>query len=286
MVSLMPVSFSNKPEILVVHGVQTGENQDMRQNEVIKDTLDKLIADPALHFETAFEFTTKILAYEDINDDASYLVRRILASMTGNSIAGWVVDEAADLISDVLLAISQGDVYEAVKAQIKNEIQLAHSQGRPVYLVAHSLGSFYALEVINDLMANWGMAKSDKSFWPVHGLITIGSPLGLSLFKRDHSHLNRRKIGVNVTSKPRFPWKNYWDRQDPIVTGNIMGFPRQSDFPIRFDRQMAKPKGWNIRVEEVNAGHTAHLGAHTAYWHDSTVGQGIVNMLYVDKENY
>lgn len=281
----MAVDFSLPPQILIVHGVQTGEDTDLRQHEVIRSNLDALLSNPDLHFEEPLEFSVDIVKYEDINDDATQLVRRILATLTGNAIAGWVVDKAADLIGDVWLAISEGDVYTQVINHIEDRIDAIHSDGKPLYIVAHSLGSFYAFEAINGLMGKLQMANPDKRNWPVHGLITIGSPLGLELFKRDVDSLRRRQIQVNVKSTPRFPWKNFWDNQDPIVTGSIMGFPKQNLFPFRFDRQAAKHKGWSIRADQINSGHTAHLGAHTAYWTDKTVGQGIVNMLYVDREN-
>lgn len=281
----MPVDFKQPPEILVIHGVQMGDDNDLRQHETIKANLDALISDPELHFADPLEFHTAIFKYEDINDEASYLVRRILASMTGNAIAGWVVDKAADLVGDVFLAISQGAVYQQITRRLEERILSVHEQGKPLYVVAHSLGSYYAFEVINGLIRKWRMANSDRKIWPVHGLVTIGSPLGLELFKRDAESLNRVKEDVNMKSRPRFPWKNYWDRQDPVVTGNIMGFPKENRFPLRFNRQAAKRKGWNIRSEEINSGHTAHLGAHTAYWRDRTVGQGLVNMLYLGREN-
>jgi hypothetical protein len=281
----MAVDFNLPPEILVIHGVQTGDDADLRQHEVIKSNLDALLSNPDLHFDDPLEFHVDIIKYEDINDTATQLVRRILATLTGNAIAGWVVDKAVDLISDVWLAISEGDVYAEVTEHILDRVSAIHSSGKPLYLVAHSLGSFYAFEAINGLIGKLQMASPDKRNWPVHGLVTIGSPLGLELFKRNVDSLKRRQIQVNVKSTPRFPWKNFWDNQDPIVTGSIMGFPKASQFPFRFDRQAAKHKGWSIRADQINSGHTAHLGAHTAYWTDKTVGQGIVNMLYVDREN-
>ena len=281
----MAVDFDNTPEVLVIHGVQTGDNNDQRQHEYVRATLEHLLSNPDLHFDDPLDFSTDIFKYEDINDEATDLVGRVLASMTGNAIAGWVVDKASDLVGDVLLAVAQGTVYDEIKQALSARILAINGDQRPVYLVAHSLGSFYAFEVINDLMAKFKMAANDKSQWPVQGLITIGSPLGLSLFKRGADSLSRRKIGVNVKTTPRFPWKNYWDRQDPVVTGSIMGYPKESEFYIRFDRQAAKQKGWSIRSEEVNSGHTGHLGAHTAYWQNRTVGHGIVNMLYLDREN-
>ena len=281
----MAVDFNKDPEILVIHGVQTGDNNDQRQHEYIESTLNQLLSSPDMHFDDPLEFTTNIFKYEDINDKATKLIRRVLSSMTGNAIAGWMVDRASDLVGDVLLALSEGAAYNQIKHSLADTIRTIHADGRPVYLVAHSLGTFYALEVINDFFSQFDLASNDKANWPVQGLVTIGSPLGLDLFKRGADSLNRRKIGVTIQTKPRFPWKNFWDRQDPIVTGSIMGYPKQSDFGTRFDRHAAKQKGWNIRSEEVNAGHTAHLAAHTAYWRNTTVGHGIINMIYLDRAN-
>lgn len=281
----MAADFSKPPKILVIHGVQTTDSNDFRQHQYVEAALTELLSRPDLHFAEPFEFEAAMFKYEDINDEASYLVQRILASMTGNSIAGWVVEQAVDLVADVFLAISEGTVYEQVKQRLGNEIDAIHGQQQPLYLVAHSLGSFYALEVINDLMGAFRFASGDKAQWPVHGLTTIGSPLGLDIFRRDVNSLKQRKVAANVTTTPRFPWKNFWDRQDPIVTGSLLGYPKASDFPLRFNRQEAKKKGWSIRAEEINSGHTGHLFAHTAYWKNPTVAQGILNTMYLNREN-
>lgn len=283
----MPVDFNKKPAILVIHGVQTGDNNDQRQHQYIQSTLEALLSSPDLHEDEPLEFITDIFSYEDINDNdqSAYLVRRVLATMSGNAISGWVVDKAADLVGDVLLAVAGGDAYTNIKKELTDRITSYNETGVPVYLVAHSLGTFYAFEVLNDLFRGFRFAKNDKTMWPVHGLVTLGSPLGLDLFKRDVASLARRSVNVSVTTNPRFSWKNYWDRQDPIVTGSIMGFPRENNFPFRFDRQSAKKKGWSIRSDEVNSGTSAHLAAHTSYWNSPTVGQGIVNLLYADRGN-
>ncbi len=281
----MSVDFSQPPVVLIIHGVQTGDDNDQRQHDYIDATLTKLLNSPELHFDAPLPFSTDIFKYEDINDKATNLIRRVLGSMTGNAIAGWVVDKASDLVGDVLLALSQGDTYDLIKQKFIEKIMAIHGSGRPIYVVAHSLGTFYAFEVINDLFKKFKFAKNNKATWPIQGLVTIGSPLGLEIFARDVDSLNRRAVGVSVRTFPRFPWKNYWDRQDPIVTGSIMGFPKEGRFSFRFDRQEAKKKGWSIRSDEVNAGTVAHLAAHTSYWHSKTLGQGIVNMMYIDREN-
>jgi hypothetical protein len=281
----MSVDFSQPPVALVVHGVQSGEDSDQRQHDYVEATLTKLLSDPELHLEEPLAFTTDIFKYEDINDDATNLVRRVLSSMTGNAVAGWVVDKASDLVGDVLLALSQSETYDLIKQGLDDKIMAIHESGRPIIVVAHSLGTFYALETVNDMFADSRFSDDDKATWPVQGLVTIGSPLGLEIFGRDVDSLKPRADDVTIGTLPRFPWKNYWDRQDPVVTGSIMGFPKDNKFHFRFDRQSAKKKGWSVRSDEVNAGVVAHLAAHTSYWESKTVGQGIINMMYANHES-
>ena len=163
----MAVDFEQPPVALIIHGVQTGDDNDMRQHTHVEANLRRLLENPELHEDDVFPFSTDIFKYEDINDDAAYLVRRVLATLTGNSIAGWVVDKAADLVGDVLIALTGGDTYDEIKQGFTAKIEEIHDTGRPVYIVAHSLGSFYAHEVLNDMFAAHRFAKSDKAEWPV-----------------------------------------------------------------------------------------------------------------------
>jgi len=277
----MPVNFNSKPVILTVHGVQTGSNGEQNQNKIISKSINTLISEldggPS-NFPT---FDSDIFRYEDINDSSTKFFAKVLASLTGNQVTGWLVEKTTDLIGDVLLALSQDKTYNEIKSSLREKLDTYSIAGRPVYVVAHSLGSFYAFEVINELMKNAEFESDNIADWPIHGLVTIGCPLGLDLFKRNNSNLeSRKKSNVDITANIiRFPWRNYWDSQDPIVTGSLLGYPEESKFSERFDRQQAKKKGWDIRDNKVNSSTSLHLLAHIAYWENSFVAQGIVNLV-------
>ena len=68
--------------------------------------------------------------------------------------------------------------------------------------------------------------SSDKAFfnrdnileWPVQGMITIGSPLGLAMFKK-----TGRKTAKNLgKGRYNFKWLNYFDVNDPVVSGIVI----------------------------------------------------------------
>jgi hypothetical protein len=50
--------------------------------------------------------------------------------------------------------------------------------------VAHSLGSIYAFDVLNSLIGDGEhFDPGSRKTWPIQGLLTLGSPIGLDMFK-------------------------------------------------------------------------------------------------------
>ena len=89
---------------------------------------------------------------------------------------------------------------------MKERILEVYEDGNPCYVVAHSLGSIYALDVVNELIRDSNyFDRSNRKQWPVQGLVTIGSPLGLSIFKRN-------KVASLGEGRNFLRWMNYWDR--------------------------------------------------------------------------
>ena len=271
----MPVDFSKKRKILVIHGVQRGDNDDQTQHHVIKDNVEKSLADIDI------EFDTDIFKYEDINDEAVDIVKKALAALTGNVVQDWIVSSAIDIIGDVALALSEGSAYKEIKEKFEEKIIESYNKGEPLYIVAHSLGTIYAFDVLNSLMKNHEYFKyNQKDTWPVQGMITLGSPISLDLFDRDWQDMTNlipETQGVNDDTK-LFPWRNYWDPTDPIVSGSIVGLPwNENKFKEKFGD---KPYdlGWDLRSRSIIT-QKYHIAAHTAYWEDSTVGLGLRQML-------
>ena len=69
----MTVDFDNPSKILIIHGVQTGDNNDQRQHTYVQSALNSLLSSPDLHLDKPLKFKTDIFKYEDINDEATKL---------------------------------------------------------------------------------------------------------------------------------------------------------------------------------------------------------------------
>lgn len=271
----MAVDFDKPPNILVIHGVQRGDDKDLTQHKIIKTNVKAQLA------ANKIKCDVDIFKYEDINDEATFLVKKALAALTGNMIAGWVVSEAVDIVGDVAIALSEGDVYEKIKSLFRKRILKSFDEQRPLFVIAHSLGSIYAFDTINDLMKEADYFKHNQTETrPVQGLVTIGSPLALDLFERDWQDMtNLVPTGQTVDDDFKlFPWRNYWDPTDPVVSGSIIGAP-WNEWKFK-EKYGDKPYdlGWDVRSRTVITG-KAHLAAHVAYWKDASVALGVRQML-------
>lgn len=272
----MGVNSGNKSKILVIHGVQTGDNQDLRQHEVIRKNLEKQLGGLDIPFET------DIFKYEDINDETTYLIKKILAAMTGNKITGWLVEEAVDLAGDVGIALLKGEVYRLIVDRFKAKIMESYEKEEPVYIVAHSLGTIYAFDAVNELIKEEGLFLYNRmETRAVQGLVTLGSPIALDLFDRDWKKMTSLVPAgqtVDINTK-LFPWINYWDPTDPVVSGSLVGLPwDEGKFRARFGDDETYLKGWDVMSRSVIT-NSGHLGAHTAYWNDVDVMMSIRQMV-------
>ena len=271
----MTVDFNRPTKILVIHGVQRGTNDDQTQDTFIDDSIRAQLTDLRIPFDV------DIFKYEDINDDAYNVVKRALAALTNNLIAGWVVQGAVDAVGDVALALSEGDTYRQIKSKLHSRIIDSFNVGDPLFIVAHSLGSVYAFDVVNDIMRRAGyFIPNQVETRPVQGLFTIGSPLALDLFERDwQDAANLVPTDESIDDNFRlFPWRNYWDPTDPIVSGNIIGLPwNERQFEEKFGDRLFD-LGWDVRSRRVLTGES-HVKAHTAYWRDLNVGVGIRQLI-------
>ena len=90
-------------------------------------------------------------------------------------------------------------------------VTLEPVNGQHVMLIAHSMGSIIAYDVLRNL------GHRDRTF-PVHHFVTIGSPLGLQHVK---SHLDSEwsKVGMPLRTPTvvRERWVNYADPKDPVA---------------------------------------------------------------------
>ena len=89
-------------------------------------------------------------------------------------------------------------------------------KGRRIMLIAHSMGSIIAYDVLRDI------GRSDPAF-EVEEFVTIGSPLGLPHVKakiveeRAYASARRKRDRVRTPTIVSKRWVNYADRRDPVA---------------------------------------------------------------------
>ncbi|WP_057830318.1 hypothetical protein [Colwellia sp. TT2012] len=271
----MSVDLNLTKKILVVHGVQTGTDADQTQNVDLNASLSK--------FLVGIDYSTDIFTYEDINDQAQAIYKRIVSALSGNPITGMVASVAIDLAGDVLIALREGSVYDEIIGKLRAKIMASFEKGEPLFIVAHSLGTIYAFDAVNQIMKDRDLfLYNRKNTWPIQGLVTLGSPISLDLFERDFSKMASlipEGEEVDDDNTQLFPWQNYWDPTDPVVSGSVAGLPwSEQSFKKRFADEKTYPLGWDVMPRSVITG-KAHISAHMAYWDDAFVLGGIAQML-------
>jgi hypothetical protein len=265
----MPVDPSLPRKILVVHGVQSSTNAKQNQHKEIESLIkDRLNGLP-------LRFATEMYRYEDLNDAAQKKFRKVLdlflTSMKAKVPLGWV-GTTADVIGDAVIALKNDATAAKIRKGLSDHILKIYEAGNPCYIVAHSLGSVYAFDVVNSLIADSEYFVRDRRrTWPIQGLVTLGSPLGLSIFKRNRV----RRLGAG---RKLLRWINYWDRTDPIVSGSFYGKPRQGyDIVERFTQDHPEA-GWLIQDRVVDIGR-AWLLAHIGYWNHPAIGDDLITLI-------
>jgi hypothetical protein len=268
MENIMTVDPKKPRTVLVIHGVQTGSDKEQNQHKTIKDLLKNRLG------KIPLQFNTDIYRYENLNDQAQRKYLKLNKFINLTPVGAFLPGKAIDLIGDVVTAKQDTSTAAQIRAGFKKKILKIFENGNPCYIVAHSLGTIYAFDVINELIADKRFFdRSSRRTWPVQGLVTIGSPLGIAMFKKA-----RPKVSSLGAGSKLLRWLNYWDRNDPVVSGAIFG-KTLSGFQIT-EKYLngAQKQGWVIRDIPVDTGKTWLL-AHVAYWENPMVGDGLVDLV-------
>jgi len=265
---MMPVNPAKNRKVLVIHGVQQGADKDQHQDRQIRNLINNRLGNLPI------SFSTELYRYEDINDKAIAPAKALMRLIGKTPISQKLLQTTLDIVGDVVLSLANGSVAQQIREGFKARIMKNYEKGHPCYIVAHSLGSIYAIDVINELIADPNIFdRNSRRTWPVQGLITIGSPIGLGMFRK-----NRKSLAHLGEGSKLLRWVNYWDRTDPVVSGSIFG-SRLNRFEIAEPYMTGELNhGWHIRDVAVDTG-KRWLLSHTAYWEDAKVGDGLVDLI-------
>jgi hypothetical protein len=265
----MPVDPLKDRAILVVHGVQTSSDAELNQDKLIKELIDNRIGSIPLRFSTS------LYRYENINDEALRKFKLLLNLLAINPVGKIIADNVLEMVGDVVIALRNSSTAAKIRSGLRDAILGIFQREAPCYIVAHSLGSIYTFDVLNRLMRDDDyFDRASRKTWPVQGLITIGSPIGLDMFRVP----GRKSVAYLGEGHKWFRWHNYYDLTDPVVSGNIFGQQLQGyTIAENFLKQSLK-QGWVIRDRQVDTG-KGWLMAHVAYWENPVVGDGLVDMI-------
>ncbi|MBT8077367.1 MAG: hypothetical protein KJO31_02270 [Gammaproteobacteria bacterium] len=84
------------------------------------------------------------------------------------------------------------DVAELTRLMLKNPLLRAAEAGRPILLLAHSMGTVIAWETL------WQLSRMSADDVPVDLLVTMGSPLG-------QRYIQKRLLGHTIENERRYP---------------------------------------------------------------------------------
>ncbi len=265
----MPLDPTKQRKILVVHGVQTGDDSQLHQDDLIRALFAQRQGDITVDHEVV------LYKYENINNQALDKIQDLAKHLISDPLGAILAPAIIDIVGDVVISLANGSTANKIRAGLRDMILGYYTDGHPCYVVAHSLGTVYSFDVINELMQRDEYFSRDSRLnWPVMGWVTLGSPLGLDMFKSP----GRNKLTELGAGERVFPWRNYYDPNDPVVSGNIFGAQLGNAKIAESYLNNSPTQGWYAEDFRINTG-KLHIAAHTAYWNVSSVGDGIVAML-------
>ncbi len=278
----MSVDFRKEAHILAVHGVQLGEDEGNECEELVRKLVTKSLSQS--HLEREFEVFG--FFYEDINDQAQKFYKTIASAVSSSiPLAGSALKAVIDIAGDVVTASKGTSTAKKIRNKLKKQILRSYKDGHQLVVVSHSLGTIYALDVINELIGEEEYFDGDdRNTWPVQGLITMGSPLGLAIEILGATLFEKRQIEPIAKAEFEvFPWHNYFNRLDPIVSGRVFGAPLKvqgAKGPVehRYGED-TKAAQWLLQGHAVTSG-KQWLLAHTTYWKNPKVGDRLVDIIW------
>ena len=209
----------SSPLVLLVHGRLSVESDTARLRREWKSVLDASLSDRG--YGSLADGDVRLAWYADVLDPMAEGCPRltrdddidafgVLLSAIVGSIPSGEAREAKSFVGDVMYVLDDSRRC-AAQRRVGRELDRALSTGRPVLIVAYSLGSVVTYQHLLKRQARTGEPPID--------LVTIGSPLGVPGL--------RALLGLDIDSltKPTAvrSWTNIHDPNDPVAGPVVHG---------------------------------------------------------------
>ncbi len=135
---------------------------------------------------------------QDIAEAVSWKRRLLRMIYKAGDILPFLIPKLADETLELHLrdlqryTKNENDVAECIRRLIKIPLEAAASVGRPILLLAHSMGSVIAYDAL------WQLSHDQPQNVPIDRLITMGSPLG-------QRYIQKRLLGSKEKGAARYP---------------------------------------------------------------------------------
>lgn len=223
---------SSRPLVLLVHGRVSAESDTAMLRREWKSALNASLSDRG--YRALSDEDVRLAWYADVldpmvdgcprvdPDEAGLDAFGLLLSAIVGSIPSGEAREAKSLVSDVMYVLDESRRC-AAQRRVGREIDRALATGRPVLIMAYSLGSVVTYQHLLEREVRPGDPPID--------LVTIGSPLGVPGL--------RALLGIEADSlgKPAAvrSWRNIHDPNDPVAGPIALGRTGAAvaDVPVR-----------------------------------------------------
>jgi len=213
--------------------------------------------------------------YPDVERLSTLMCEGVEKLLGGAALAVDVVMPLTALIRDYAhdVLVYQGEGKAKIKAHVKAQLAQVRAQhgGAAPVVFAHSMGSV----ILVDLMIDWireGAFSGSPSDWPIHAIVTAGSPLGItvplfpSIGFADRAQALKEAIATQsiAIKLHRLYWVNVYDPDDPICTGAML------DLPGGVDPRL-ETHGYPLLADDYQLSTGGALLAHTGYFDNALV---------------
>lgn len=161
---------------------------------------------------------------KDIAEAVSWKRRLLRTIYKAGDILPFLIPKLADETLELHLrdlqryTKNENDVAECTRRMLKIPLEAAASVGRPILLLAHSMGSVIAYDAL------WQLSHDQQQNVPIDRLITMGSPLG-------QRYIQQRLLGRKEKGAKRYPHNiRHWVNISAVGELTALDMELRNDF--------------------------------------------------------